>query len=69
MTPGVSSELLAQVTDLGPRFGLKFKSPGTASVFFLPPSPGTGRRYVCGCMWLDPWQGSENGVRLALSPR
>lgn len=49
MTPGVSSELLAQVTDLGPRFGLKFKSPGTASVFFLPPQPWHWEEV---CVWL-----------------
>lgn len=39
---------------------LKFMSQGTAPVFPFP-SPGAGRRYVCGCIWLELWLASENG--------
>lgn len=52
MTPGASRELLAQVTDLGPQFGLKFMSPGTASVFSSPPALALrGGMCVAVCGW------------------
>lgn len=59
-TPGASGQLLPPAAD----FGLKFMS---ASVFSFPSHTHT-QRYVCGHMWLEPWLGSENRVRLALSP-